>query len=200
MRIGIPKLDELLGEIELGSTVLIETIGEIGIEIAIEALKRNKEKSAVFLTPRLKKRLEHIFELGEVVYLTLGEDFAPQELFKVTHALRELPEDRFIAVFLIQPLLIFHPSQRVYRFFAELSDIANARGIILMTMIDKRLVDERTLATFEESATHVIDIVEVIQGFKIIRGLRIKKSPKKISGFYKLKIKDGNVEVGELLG
>ncbi|RLF88766.1 hypothetical protein DRN43_05160 [Thermococci archaeon] len=200
MRIGIPKLDELLGEIELGSTVLIETIGEIGIEIAIEALKRNKEKSAVFLTPRLKKRLEHIFELGEVVYLTLGEDFAPQELFKVTHALRELPEDRFIAVFLIQPLLIFHPSQRVYRFFAELSDIANAQGIILMTMIDKRLVDERTLATFEESATHVIDIVEVIQGFKIIRGLRIKKSPKKISGFYKLKIKDGNVEVGELLG
>ena len=200
MRIGIPKLDELLGEIELGSTVLIETIGEIGIEIAIEALKRNKEKSAVFLTPRLKKRLEHIFELGEVVYLTLGEDFAPQELFKVTHALRELPEDRFIAVFLIQPLLIFHPSQTVYRFFAELSDIANARGIILMTMIDKRLVDERTLATFEESATHVIDIVEVIQGFKIIRGLRIKKSPKKISGFYKLKIKDGNVEVGELLG
>lgn len=200
MRIGIPKLDELLGELELGSTVLIETIGELGIEIAIEALKRNKEKSAAFLTPRLKKRLERMSKLKDLVYLTLGEDFAPQELFKVTHALRELPEDRFIAVFLIQPLLIFHPPKTVYRFFTELSNIAHARGIILMTIIDKRLVDKRTLATFEESATHVIDIVEIIKGFRIIRGLRIKKSPNEISGFYKLEIKDGKVEVGEPLG
>ena len=60
MRLGIPKLDELLGEIEPGSTVLISTIGELGIEIVLAVLKENKEKAVVFVTPRLKRRLKKI--------------------------------------------------------------------------------------------------------------------------------------------
>ncbi len=199
MRLGIPKLDELLGEIEPGSTVLISTIGELGIEIVLAVLKENKEKAVVFVTPRLKRRLKKIEGIDGVIYFTLGEDFAPQELFKITHAMREVPEDRFVGIFFLQPLLVFHPSETVQRFFSELANMALERGFILMSMVDKRLLDDKTLAIFEESATHAIDIVEVVDGFKITRGIRIKKSPYGVTGFYKLEL-NKEIIVGEPLG
>lgn len=200
MRLGVPKLDELLGEVEPGSTILISTIGELGMEIVLDALKENKEKAVVFVPPRLKKRLEKIKEIEEVIYLTLGEDFAPQELFKVTHAMREIPKDHLIGIFFLQPLLVFYPPETVHRFFSELANIALERGFVLMSMVDKRLLDKKTLAIFEESATHVIDIVEVVEGFKITRGIRIKKSSHGVTGFYKLELTKGEVTVGEPLG
>jgi len=199
MRLGIPKLDELLGKIELGSTILLSTIGELGIEIVLAVLRENKEKAVVFVTPRLKKRLEKTAGIEEVVYFTLGEDFAPQELFKVMHAMREVPEDRFIGIFFLQPLLVFHSPETVHRFFSELANMALERGFILMSMMDKRLLGEKTLAIFEESATYVIDIAEVIEGFKITRGIRIKKSPHGVTGFYKLEL-NKEIIVGEPLG
>ncbi|AIF69100.1 hypothetical protein PAP_03400 [Palaeococcus pacificus DY20341] len=200
MKTGIPKLDDLLGDVEPGSVVLIETVGELGIEIIINTLIENKGKSAAFVTPRLKRRMEKTPALNGLIYLTLGEDFAPQELFKITHSVRQLPNDRFLGVFFLQPLLVFHPPQTVYRFFSELSDIARERGLVLMTLVDKRLVSDKTLATFEDASTHVIDIVEVVEGFKITRGIRIKKSPKEISGYYHLELKEGKVIIGESLG
>ncbi|HHI01273.1 MAG TPA: hypothetical protein ENL40_07425, partial [Thermococcus litoralis] len=160
MKIGVSKLDELLGEIEPGSTILISTIGELGIEIVLAVLRENKEKAIAFVTPRLKKRLKKTEGIDGVIYFTLGEDFAPQELFKITHAMREVPEDRFVGIFFLQPLLVFHPPETAHRFFSELANIALERGFVLMSMVDKRLLDNKTLAIFEESATHVIDIVE----------------------------------------
>lgn len=199
MKIGISKLDELLGEINLGSTILISTIGELGIEIVVAVLRENKEKAVVFVTPRLKKRLKKTEGIDGVIYFTLGEDFAPQELFKITHAMREVPEDRFVGIFFLQPLLVFHPPETVHRFFSELANIALERGFVLMSMVDKRLLDDKTLAIFEESATYVIDIVEIVDGFKITRGIRIKKSPHRVTGFYELKL-NKEIIIGEPLG
>lgn len=200
MKLGVPVLDGLLGEIELGSTILISTIGELGLEIITTALKRNEEKAVVLVNPTLKKRLKEMERIEKAVYLTLGEDFGPQELFKVTHMVREIPEDRFVGVFFLQPLLIFHPPETVHRLFSELTTIAAERNFIMTAVVDKRLLDERSLALFENSATHVIDIVEVVEGFKITRGIRVKKSPHGVTGFYKLDLSKGEVIVGDALG
>lgn len=109
MRFGIPKLDELIGDIKPGSTVLISTIGDLGIEILVAIIRKNREKSVVFVTSRLKKWLERIAGLDSVAYLTLGEDFAPQELFAITHAMRRVPENYLVGVFFLQSLLISIP-------------------------------------------------------------------------------------------
>ncbi|WP_461863270.1 hypothetical protein [Thermococcus sp.] len=199
MRLGIPQLDKFLGDIQPGSTVLVSTIGELGIEIVITAIKENREKSVVFVTPRIRKQLEQIPKLRDISYFTLGEDFAPQELFEITRIGREILKNYMVGVLFLQPLLIFHSPDMVYRVFSELSDIALRHDLILISIIDKRLVDERTLASFEESATHVIDIVEVVEGFRVIRGLRIKKSPRGSTDFYRLEIVNGKIIIGEAI-
>lgn len=200
MKLGIPKLDELLGEIPEGNAVLIETLGELGEEIVIEALKRNSEKSVAFVTKRLKEKLEKIPELKNIRYITLGEDFAPQELFKITHHLRQIPNEYFVGFFLLQSLLVSNSPKTVYRFFSEISSITHENKLVLIAIIDKRLLDERTLAMFENASTHVIEISEKLERFKIRRGIRVKKSPRGSSGFYELVIKDGNIIIGEPLG
>ena len=60
MRLGILKLDKLLGEIPEGSVVLIETLGELGEEIVIEALKENREKIVALVAKRLKYKVYNV--------------------------------------------------------------------------------------------------------------------------------------------
>ncbi|WP_457754410.1 hypothetical protein [Thermococcus sp.] len=200
MKFGIPKLDELLGEIPEGSVVLIETLGNLGEEIVVEALKENSKKSVAFVTKRLKEEFEKIPELKNIRYIVFGEDFAPQELFKITYKLRQILNGYLVGLFFLQPLLVFHPPETVYKFFSEVSSITHDNKLVLIAILDKRLVDERTLAMFENASTHVIEIVEELEKFKVIRGLRIKKSPKGSSGFYELIIRNGKVTIGEPLG
>ncbi len=106
----------------------------------------------------------------------------------MTYTLREVAKDRLIVVFFLQSLLAIYPAGVIHHFFSELTHIAVEHNLILVAMGDKRLVDERTLALFEESATHVIDIVEVVDGFKITRGIRVKVSPYGGTGFYEFKV------------
>ncbi|MBO8173715.1 MAG: hypothetical protein H0Z18_00500 [Thermococcus sp.] len=200
MELGVPKLDEFLGEISEGSVVLIETLGDLGEEIIIEALKENKEKSVAFVTKRLKEELGRIPELKNMKYIVFGEDFAPQELFKITYKLRQILNGYLVGLFFLQPLLVFHPPETVYKFFSEVSSITHDNRLVLIAILDKRLIDGKTLAMFENASTHVIEIVEELEKFRVIRGIRIKKSPKGSSGFYELIIKDGKVTIGEPLG
>ncbi|AHF79828.1 hypothetical protein [Thermococcus paralvinellae] len=200
MKFGIPKLDRLLGEINEGSVVLIETLGNLGEEIVIEALKKNSDKSVAFVTKRLKEELGKIPELKDLKYIVFGEDFAPQELFKITYQLRQILNGYLVALFFLQPLLVYHPPETVYKFFSEVSSIAHDNKLVLIAILDKRLIDERTLAMFENVSTHVIEIGEELEKFRVIRGIRIKKSPRGSSSFYELVIKDGKVTIGEPLG
>jgi hypothetical protein len=200
MEIGIPKLDELLGEIEEGNILLLETIGTLGEEIVLEMLKKNKENAVAFVTKKMRDEFKKIPELANVKLIVLGEDVFPEELYAISFKLRNLFEGAHVGFFLLHPLLVFHPPTTVYKFFSEIASIVQEKKVVLTAIIDKRLVDERTLAMFENLATYVIDIVELIQGFKITRGLRIKKSPKGNTGFYKFEIRDGKIVIGELIG
>jgi len=199
LKLGIPKLDKLLGDIKPGALILISTVGDLGISIVIQALKKNSGGKVILVTSRLEKQLKRVPGLENSKYLTLGKDFGPQELFRVTHLMKELPHQQLIGVLFLQPLLIFHPPITVYRFLLELADIAISHDFVLVTIIDKRLIDDRTLAMFEELSTYVIDIIEVLEGFHIKRGIRIKKSPNNITGFYTLDVKNGNADIGEPL-
>ncbi|NJE25709.1 hypothetical protein E3E22_03540 [Thermococcus sp. MV5] len=197
MKIGISELDEILGEIEEGNVLLLETIGTLGEEVVLEMLKENKENAVAFVTKKMRDRFREIPELTKLKLIVLGEDVFPAELYAISFKLRNLFEGAHVGFFLLHPLLVFHSPTTVYKFFSEIALIVQEKKVVLTAIIDKRLVDERILAMFENLATYVIDIVEVVEGFKIRRGIRVKKSPKGGTGFYKFEIRNGKLVIGE---
>ncbi|WP_461865835.1 hypothetical protein [Thermococcus sp.] len=199
MRTGIRKLDILLGEVEPGSTVLIETVGTLGEEIATSMLLENRGRAIAFITPKLKEDFEKRFRSDEIELVVLGRDIQQQELYQISFTFRKMLKGSCVAFFILHPLLVFHPPEVVFRLFSELADIVREKKATMVVMIDKRLVDEKTLAMFENHASHIIDIVEVVVGFRVTRGLRIKKSPLGGTGFYRLDISNGEVRIGEPL-
>ncbi len=199
MRTGIRKLDILLGEVAPGSTILIETVGTLGEEIATSTLLANRGNAVAFITPKLQEEFERKFDPEDVKMVVLGRDINQQELYQISLTFRKLLKGSWVAFFILHPLLVFHPPEILFRLFSELVDIVRERRAVLAVLLDKRLIDERTLAMFENHATHIIDIVEVVEGFRVTRGIRIKKSPLGGTGFYRLDISSGEVKIGEPL-
>ena len=199
MRTGIRKLDILLGDIEPGSTILIETAGTLGEEIATSMLLANRGNAVAFVTPKLSEEFEKKFGPGEIYLIVLGRDIHQQELYQISFTFRKMLKGSCVAFFILHPILVFHPPEVVFKLFAELVEIVREKKAVMMVLIDKRLVDERTLAMFENYASHIIDILEVVEGFKVTRGIRIKKSPLGGTGFYRLDISNGEVKIGEPL-
>jgi len=77
-------------------------------------------------------------------------------------------------------------------------DIVRDKNGVLIAIIDKKLVDERTLSMFENESDYVIEIEEIVERLKIRRGIRIKKNPKKPpSKFYELLINDRGIRLGK---
>ncbi|WP_456394378.1 hypothetical protein [Thermococcus sp.] len=199
MRTGIRKLDILLGDLEPGSTILIETVGTLGEEIATSMLLANRGNAVAFVTPKLSEEFEKQFGPGEISLIVLGRDVQQQELYQISFTFRKMLKGSCVAFFILHPILVFHPPEIVFKLFAELVEIVREKKAVMMVLIDKRLVDERTLAMFENYASHIIDILEVVEGFKVTRGIRIKKSPLGGTGFYRLDISNGEVKIGEPL-
>ncbi len=199
MRTGIEKLDILLGDIEPGSTILIETVGTLGEEIATSMLLANRGNAVAFVTPKLNEEFEKKFGPGEIYLIVLGREVHQQELYQISFTFRKMLKGSCVAFFILHPILVFHPPEVVFKLFAELVEIVREKKAVMMVLIDKRLVDERTLAMFENYASHIIDILEVIEGFRVTRGIRIKKSPLGGTGFYRLDISNGEVRIGEPL-
>ncbi len=199
MRTGIRKLDILLGEVAPGSTILIETVGTLGEEIATSTLLANRGNAVAFITPKLQEEFERKFKPKDVKMVVLGRDINQQELYQISLTFRKLLKGSWVAFFILHPLLVFHPPEIIFKLFSELVDIVREKRAVLAVLLDKRLIDERTLAMFENHATHIIDIVEVVEGFRVTRGIRIKKSPLGGTGFYRLDISSGEVKIGEPL-
>ncbi|ASJ03017.1 hypothetical protein A3L09_06980 [Thermococcus profundus] len=200
MKLGVPKLDELLGDIEPGSTLLMLTVGDLGVDIFFNFLKGNEERAIIFATSQIKHFLLEKRRITKARFITLGEEVSPQNLFETTDLIRNLAKESYIGVFFFQPLFLFHPVEVVQKFFAQLTKIALERRFILLAILDKRFLKEREIAGFEASATHVLEISETISGFTIVWGIRVKKSPSGVSGFYRIEFRDGKVIVGEALG
>ncbi|NJE00209.1 hypothetical protein E3E26_10550 [Thermococcus sp. LS1] len=196
MKTGIKKLDKLLGEVPEGSMILIETVGTLGEEIAVSMLQTNKEKAVAFVTSQLREEFEKRFNLREIEMVVLGRDMYQEELYKISYILRNVPEGSSVGFFLLHPLLVFQSSSIVFRLFSELVTIVQEKKAVMVVLLDKRLINSKSLAVFENYATHVIDIIEEVDEFKITRGLRIKKSPGGGTDFYEFDIINGEVIIG----
>jgi len=199
---GIQKLDELIGVIDEGRVILIETIGDLGIEIAIsfmkDALMRKYEVFVIVPEGRERDVRKSLSEwIDNVNLIKSGESFTFQELYTIsliTHGRKE----KMGLIKILQPLLIVHDPQKVYNLFLEM--IENLRESMITTIftIDKKLVESRVLAMFENGADVVIEIEETIENFKIKRGIRVKKSPTMPpSDYYELRINKDGVYIGD---
>jgi len=188
MRFGIKKLDEIIGEIEDGSVILIEGDGDILLILAKEFLKNAvKEGHDVFalVSERVKRYLR---DIEGIRIVTPNNEFSLQELFTIALIVKDAKE-KVGLIDIFQQLLIMHDSDRIYNLLSDICSHVRRKGCIGIITLDKRIVDERTLAMFENEADYVIEIREIIKKMKIIRGIRIKKSLSRApSNYYKLYI------------
>lgn len=210
---GISKLDELLGGgVEEGRIVLIETIGELGEEIAMnfvaEALKSGENVFLILgrrkvrdIKKMLKSRgVEDENRLTIITSTELGYKTVDlYKLYTISFAIRqEAKKNKLCSIEILQPLLILHGSQKIYNFFLEVVNLLKKEEVTGIFTIDKKLSKPRTLAMFEEQSDVVIEIEELLKWLKIERGIRVKKNPlAPHTDFYELKITEKGIEIGE---
>ncbi len=199
MRFDIPKFDDIIGEISNGRVVLIETVGDLGLRLALSFLRnaiKNGFKVFAIVPKRLRGDLRR--KLGDARILTPNDEFTMHELFTVSLTVKRL-EEKVGLLDILQPLLIIHSPEKVYQLFQEICEIVRERNGVLIAIIDKKLVDSRILAMFESEADYVIDIEEVVDGLRIRRGIRVKKNPNKPpSKFYELVVDERGIRIGEV--
>ncbi|AEA46924.1 RAD55 family ATPase [Archaeoglobus veneficus] len=197
MKFGIKKLDELIGGIETGRVVLIETVGGLGSELVYRFMENaieSGENVFAVVPKRMKKDLEKRLKNARII-VPNGE-ISMQELYTVSLAIKRMHE-KVGCIEIFQPLLIIHGPEKIYQLFQDVGNAIREKDMLVLVTIDKKLVDERTLAMFEDEADYVIEVEEVMEGLKIRRGIRIKKSPGGIpTDFYELRI-NTDVHVGE---
>ena len=196
LKFNLPKLDKLLGNISKGRVILIEGVGNLALKLALKFLKNAIDKGyQVFaiVPKRLRKDISREVNANVIVP---NDNLTFHELFTISLIVKKLTENIGL-IDIIQPLLIVHSPEKVYQLFQEICDIVRSRDGVLVVTIDKKFVDEKVLAMFEMEADFVIEIDEVVDKLKVIRGIRVKKSPvNPPSDFYRLYF-DGDIEVGE---
>ncbi len=198
MKFNIPKFDELIGDITGGRVILIESVGDLGLRIALRFLKSAIDEGYdVFAVVPKRLKNDITQELGRAKILTPNDEFTLHELFTISLAIKKLEESVGL-IDILQNLLIVHTPEKVYQLFQDVCDIVRDKNGVLIAIIDKKLVDERTLSMFENESDYVIEIEEIVERLKIKRGIRVKKNPKKPpSKFYELLINDRGIRLGK---
>ena len=199
---GVPKLDELLGGgVEEGRVVLIEAVSCVGdllaLNFVVEALKRGMDsfmisgrKSAEDVRRFLMARGADVSKLKTITTSDRNSKLNLDELFLISHTIKELAKSmNFGLIDILHPLLILHDPRKVYSLLSDIVHILRDSKVTTVMGIDKRFVDNRTLAMLEDLSDVVIELEEVVEGLSIRRGIRIKKnvlSPP--TDFYSLKL------------
>ena len=198
---GVEEIDEKLRDIE-GGIILLRTTGDMGLEAVLqyleEALRKTERDTFLFASPQIKARVQGRLNLERC--WTLGEDFEHHELFKITHILRGLPEGSLVIFLLLDILALHHPVEKIQSLLFSISNIAVEKNLLVVIVVDARMFNARALSSFEELSTAVIEFTEVIDGFKVTWGMRVKKSPRGPTGFYRIEMRDGRLHISEPLG
>jgi len=209
---GIAKLDELLGGgVEESRVILIETTAGLGDLLALnfvaESLKKGERCFVILGSKKVKDFRRFLKDRGadtsKLTVITTSEKSDRKlnldELFLISHTIKELAKStKFGNIDILQPLLILYDPKKVFALFSEICCFLKESKITTVLTIDKRFVDERTLAMFEELADVVIELEEVVDNLKVKRGIRIKKnSLSPPTDFYSLKIDKNGFEIGE---
>ncbi len=187
---GIKKLDEILGGgIEFGRSVLIETISGLGDVLALnmvaEALRRKFDSFIVLGRKRVRDIKEFLKNKGvdpsTLTIVTTTERGEKKvnldELFMVSHTIKDLARRARIGyIDILQILLILHDPRKIYALFSDIISTLRELEVSAIMTLDKRFVDERTLAMFEDLADIVIEFEEVVENMNVKRGVRVKKN------------------------
>ncbi|AEA47582.1 hypothetical protein Arcve_1582 [Archaeoglobus veneficus SNP6] len=197
-------LDRLLGGgVEEGRTVLVETVGGLGEEVVlgfiVNAL-RNGRKVLILLGKRRMRDMIRFVGDGSGSYEMIAPengDISLEELYTIGDSIRRRNAE-LVVFFLLSSLLVLHKPDKVFAFCTDLCNHIRSRNSTAIFTLDKALSDMKTRAMFEESSDVVIEIEEIIEGFNIRRGIRVKKNPiAPPTDYYELKLTNGGIEIGE---
>ncbi|ASJ13154.1 hypothetical protein A3L14_09760 [Thermococcus thioreducens] len=195
MLLGVPKLDRVMGEVREGDVFLIETVGSLGVELLSEVILNNREKRNVSIILPKGASEKRVLPAEGTEVMVLGEDVHAERLYEILHHIRELPEGSVLVAIRLDVLFLLRPREAVFMFMEDPVSTVQKKKIILIMTVDKRNVDERDMAVFENLATHILDITEIVKGFKVTLVMRVKKSPKGSTGFCEFEIEGGRVSI-----
>ncbi len=198
MKFDVEKFNEIIGEVGKGRVILIESIGDLGLRLALGFLK-NAIREGYDVYALVPKRLKNYLkrELGDANILIPNREYTLHELFTISLVMRRM-EEKIGLIDILQPLLIIHSPEKIYQLFQEICDVVRDKEGILLVIIDKKIVSSRILAMFEGEADYVIEIEEIVDGLRIRRGIRVKKSPENLpTNFYELIINGKFMKLGD---
>ncbi len=199
MRFGVNKLDELVGEIVVPSVIVIEGLQDIQLILAREFLK-NVVKKGYKIYAITSERVKRFFEDLKAEVVTPNDRLSLRELFTLSLVVKDM-ENNVGVIDVLNQIFLMHEPQTVYNLFREVCKIVREKKGVALITLDKRVFDEKSLAMLEMEADYVVEIDEIVERFKVVRGIRVKKSATRPpSEFYALKLSESGVEVGDKLG
>ncbi len=176
MNLGILGLDEITGKIVDGSVVLIECHTGLCNHLLVKIAKEN-EDLAIFAHKRMEKLFSrNVFYPNDVYNL--------HQLYTIPLAIKKCKQ-KMVLFLLLHDLFSIHMPESVCGLFSEIAGIVRNQKKVLVSSIDTDLIDVKTLSMLENEADYVIELREEVNGLKIRRGIRAKKSlTKPPSDFY----------------
>jgi len=119
MKFNISKFDELIGDITGGRVILIESVGDLGLRMALRFLKSAIDEGYdVFAVVPKRLKNDIAQELGRAKILTPNDEFTLHELFTISLAIKKL-EESIGLIDILQNLLIVHTPEKVYQLFQD---------------------------------------------------------------------------------
>ena len=189
MNLRIHFLNKIIGEIADESVILFECDTGIGFHVFLEIAKKHDD-----LTIFAHKRLKRVFG-KKIIYP--NDEYNLQQLYTIPLAIKKC-KSKIVMFTILHDLFSIHSTDSVCNLFTEVANIVRDCKKIMLSSIDTKLISERALSMLENESDYVIEIREFMDGLKIKRGIRVKKSlTKPPSDFYSLDLE--KLEIGDKL-
>ena len=201
--------------------MLIESIAGVGGDVLARQLLAllMKENQKVFVTTSVKPKKQIV---DEFLSFDVREDIIEKNLFIIT-AIREeasnvIPIDmRKVFVIsnavkscysscvagsleILNTLFFLEKREVIQKFLLELIQEARIRNVSLIIPIDIGIWNSGSISFAENLADIIIELQEAVTGFKILRGLRLKKMDNlPPTPFFEYKITEKGIDVGDVI-
>ena len=216
------EIDELMKKLQRQSEILlIESIAGVGGDVLIRQLLASlmKENQKVFVTTSVKPRWQII---DEFLNFDISKDSIERNLFVVTAIQEDAPnvisiDMRKIFVIsnavkscfsscvagsleILNTLFFLEKREVIQKFLLELIQEARIRNVSLIIPVDIGIWNSSSISFAENLADIIIELQEAVTGFKILRGLRLKKIDNlPPTPFFEYRITERGISVGDVI-
>jgi len=218
------EIDELAKKLRNQSEILIiESIAGVGGDVLVRQLLASliKENQKVFVTTSVKPRKQII---NEFLNFDVPKDSIERNLYVITAIQEEASNNNIIPIDMrkvfvissaiksclsfcvagsleiVNTLVFLEKREVIQKFLLELIQEARIRNVSLIIPIDIGIWNSGSISFAENLADIIIELQEAVSGFKILRGLRLRKMDNMPpTPFFEYRITEKGITVGDAI-